>query len=116
MLLKLYIDLFMASSMASYLELNTGEFSLGETLTAVMNQAMIPSREREVQVILDSPADPSSMHLSGDGLRLQQVLADFLMNALLFTPARQGSSITLRVTARKEPIGTKMHIVHLEFR
>lgn len=98
------------------MELNTNDFNLSETLTAVMNQAMIPSREREIQVILDLPPDLLSMYLSGDRLRLQQVLADFLINALLFTPARQGSSITLRVIPRKERIGTKMHIVHLEFR
>ncbi|XP_031371967.1 phytochrome C [Punica granatum] len=113
---KIVSDTDIESIEESYLELNMCEFSLSETLKAVMNQAMIPSREREVEVVLDSPAELSRMHLSGDRLRLQQVLADFLAIALLFTPAREGSSVTLRIIPRKERIGTKMHIVHLEFR
>lgn len=98
------------------MELNSTEFNLGEALEVVINQVMILSRERQIQVIHDSPAEVSSMHLYGDNLRLQQVLSDFLSNALHFTPAFEGSSIALRVTPRKERIGTKIHIVHLEFR
>ncbi|KAM3697006.1 hypothetical protein ACJW31_06G080300 [Castanea mollissima] len=99
-----------------YMEMSSGEFNLGEALEAVINQVMILSQERQVQVIRDSPAEASSMNLYGDNLRLQQVLSDFLTNALLFTPAFEGSSIAFRVIPRKERIGMKMHIVHLEFR
>ncbi|KAF8410860.1 hypothetical protein HHK36_003397 [Tetracentron sinense] len=99
-----------------YLELNTVEFNLGVTLEAVIMQVMILSRERQVQVIHDSPAEVSSMYMYGDNLRLQQVLSNFLTNALLFTPAFGGSSVVLRVISRKERIGTGMHLVHLEFR
>lgn len=97
------------------MDLSSSEFNLGEALDVVMNQVMILSRERKVEVIHDSPAELSSMHLYGDNLRLQQVLSDFLNNALHFTPAFGGSSIMLRVIPRKERIGTKIHIVHLEF-
>ncbi|XP_075668454.1 phytochrome C [Castanea sativa] len=99
-----------------YMEMSSGEFNLGEALEAVINQVMILSQERQVQVIRDSLAEASSMNLYGDNLRLQQVLSDFLTNALLFTPAFEGSSIAFRVIPRKEHIGMKMHIVHLEFR
>lgn len=98
------------------MELNSGEFNLGEVLEVVISQAMILSRERRVEIIYDSPAEVSSMLLYGDNLRLQQVLSDFLTNALLFTPAFEGSSVALRVIPRRECIGTKVHIVHLEFR
>ena len=100
----------------SYMEMSSGEFNLGEALEVVINQVMILSQERQVQVIHDSPAEVSSMNLYGDNLRLQQVLSDFLTNALHFTPAFEGSSVAFRVIPRKERIGMKMHIVHLEFR
>lgn len=98
------------------MELKSVEFNLGETLEVVIKQAMTLSQERQVEIIRDLPSTLSSMHLYGDNLRLQQVLSDFLTNALLFTPAFEGSSIAFRVIPRKERIGTKMHIVHLEFR
>ncbi|KAH7843513.1 hypothetical protein Vadar_017511 [Vaccinium darrowii] len=100
----------------SYMQMNSSEFNLGEVLQVVINQAMILSRERLVQVIYDLPADVSSMLLYGDNLRLQQVLSDFLTNALFFTPAFEGSSVLLKIIPRKKSIGTKIHVVHLEFR
>ncbi|KAK3033991.1 hypothetical protein RJ639_033276, partial [Escallonia herrerae] len=93
-----------------YMEVNSAEFNLGESLEVVINQ------ERQVLVINESPAEVSSMYLYGDNLRLQQVLSDFLTNALLFTPAFEGSSVLLRLTPRKRSIGTKIRIVHLEIR
>lgn len=103
-------------SIFSYMQTNSSEFNLGEALQVVKNQAMILSRERLVQVIYDSPADVSSMLLYGDNLRLQQVLSDFLTNALSFTPAFEESSVLLKIIPRKKRIGTKIHVVHLEFR
>ncbi|KAH9745320.1 Phytochrome C [Citrus sinensis] len=99
-----------------YMVLKSGEFNLGEALDAVMTQVMIPSREHQVQIIRDLPAEVSTMNLHGDKLRLQQVLSDFLTNALIFTPAFEGSSIAFRVIPQKERIGKNIHIVHLEFR
>ncbi|GAY64455.1 hypothetical protein CUMW_233760 [Citrus unshiu] len=99
-----------------YMVLKSGEFNLGEALDAVMTQVMIPSREHQVQIIHDLPAEVSTMNLHGDKLRLQQVLSDFLTNALIFTPAFEGSSIAFRVIPQKERIGKNIHIVHLEFR
>ncbi|KAF8409729.1 hypothetical protein HHK36_005808 [Tetracentron sinense] len=115
-LAKIVDDTNLESIEECYLEMNTVEFNLGETLEVVIVQVMILSRERQVQVIHDSPEKVSSMYLYGDNLRLQQVLSDFLTNALLFTPAFEGSSVVLRVIPRKERIGTGLHIVHLEFR
>lgn len=99
-----------------YMKLNFSEFILGETLEAVKKQVMTLSRERLVPVVCDSPAELSSMCLIGDNLRLQQVLSDFLTNAIVFTPAFEGSSVVLKLIPRKKRIGTKMHVVHLEFR
>ena len=104
------------SPTCSYMEMKSGEFNLAEALEAVMTQVMIPSKEHQVQLIRDLPDEVSSMNLYGDRLRLQQVLSDFLTNALIFTPAYEGSSIAFRVIPRKQRLGKKIHIVHLEFR
>lgn len=101
--------------MCSYMEMDSGEFNLGEALEAVLKQVMLMSQERQVQVIQDLPPEISSMYLFGDNLRLQQVLSDFLTNALLFTPVFEESSVSFRVIPRKERIGTKIHIIYLEF-
>ncbi|KAM1429640.1 hypothetical protein ACFX2I_045813 [Malus domestica] len=115
-LAKIVDDTDLESIEECYMELNSSEFNLGETVEVVIYQVMVLSQERQVKVIHDSPAEVSSMLLYGDNLRLQQILSDFLTNTLLFTPASEGLSIGLRVTPKKERIGMKMHIVHLEFR
>ncbi|XP_052178356.1 phytochrome C isoform X1 [Diospyros lotus] len=115
-LAKIVDDTDIESIEECYMEMNSTEFNLGETLQVVINQSMILSHERQVQIISDSPTEVSTMYLYGDNLRLQQVLSDFLTNALLFTPASEGSSILLKLIPRKERIGTKIHVVHLEFR
>lgn len=96
--------------------MNSAEFNLGEVLEVVINQVTILSQERQVQVTCDSPAEAASIYLYGDNSRLQQVLSDFLTNALRFTPAFEGSSVLFRLTPRKERIGTNVQIAHLEFR
>ncbi|KAF5482617.1 hypothetical protein F2P56_003173 [Juglans regia] len=115
-LAKVVDDTDIESIEECYMVMSSGEFNLGEALEAVINQVMILCRERQVQVIHDLPAEVSSMHLYGDNLRLQQVLSQFMTNALLFTPAFEGSLIAFRVNPKKERIGMKIHIVHLEFR
>lgn len=99
----------------SYLEQNTVEFNLGEALEAVIVQGMDLSRERQISLVHDSPAEISSMYLYGDNIRLQQVLVDFLINALQFSPRADGS-VVLCANPRKQNIGTGVQIVHLDVR
>ncbi|XWS75889.1 hypothetical protein CRYUN_Cryun01aG0130300 [Craigia yunnanensis] len=113
---KIVDDTNIESIEECYMEMNSREFNLGEALEAVLKQVMVMSQERQVEVIQDLPAEMSSMYLYGDNLRLQQVLSDFLTNALLFTPAFEELSVAFRVIPRKERIGMKIHIVYLEFR
>jgi len=112
---KILDDIDIESIEQCYLELNTIEFNLGEALEAAISQGMTLSRERHVSLVHDSPAEVSSMHLYGDNLRLQQVLADFLVTALQFSPLAEGT-VRLHVISRKQRIGTGVHVVHLEFR
>lgn len=95
--------------------MNGVEFNLGEVVEAVVSQGMSLSREQQVSLVIDSSADLSTMYLYGDNLRLQQVLADFLLNTLQFTSPASGS-VLLKVIPRKEHIGTAVQIAHLEFR
>lgn len=114
-LAKVLDDINLESIEECYHEMNTVEFNLGQALEAVITQGKILSRERQVQLMLDVPAETSSMYLYGDNLRLQQVLSDFLANVLHFTAPSEGSAV-LKVISRNELIGTGVHIIHLEFR
>lgn len=84
-------------------------------MEAAISQGMTLSRERKVSLVHDSPGEVSSINLYGDNLRLQQILADFLVIALQFSPPDEGT-VLLRVISRKQRIGTGVHVVHLEFR
>lgn len=108
--------LILLNSFFSYMDMNSVEFNLGEALKVIVNQVMTLSHGRQVEVMCDLPAEVSSMYLFGDTLRLQQVLSDVLATAILFTPAFEGSSVLFKVIPRKECIGTKVHVVHIEFR
>ncbi|KAG6484381.1 hypothetical protein ZIOFF_052896 [Zingiber officinale] len=68
-----------------YMELNSVEFNLGDAVDAVVSQGMILSRDRQLAVVQDWPAEAEG-------------------------------SIILKVIPRKERIGTRVHVVHLEFR
>lgn len=96
------------------LELNLGKFNLGKALDAVINQVMALSQENGVQIIQDSPPEIHSMLLYGDHLRLQQVLSDFLVNSVTFSPVFEGSTVTFTIIPRKEMFGQKVQVVHLE--
>nr|CDG41613.1 Phytochrome C [Rhazya stricta] len=115
-LAKIVDDTDIQSIEECYMDMNSGEFNLGEALKVVIYQVMTLSHERQVEVIFDSVAEVSSMYLFGDTMRLQQVLSDFLATAILFTPAFEGSSVLFKVAPRKECIGAKIHVVHIEFR
>ncbi|KAI7742029.1 hypothetical protein M8C21_029290 [Ambrosia artemisiifolia] len=99
-----------------YTEVKCAEFKLGECLDVVLNQVKSLSQERKVEVVFDAPEQVSSLSVFGDNLRVQQVLSDFLSNALFFTPEYEGSSITFRVSHKMEHIGAKIQVAHLEFR
>ncbi|XP_076886292.1 phytochrome C-like [Bidens hawaiensis] len=99
-----------------YTEMKCAEFKLGESLEVVMNQVAGLSRERKVEVVFDAPEQVLSLSVFGDNLRVQQVLSDFLSNALNFTPYFEGSSVIFRVTPKMERIGAKVQVAHIEFR
>ncbi|XP_076935037.1 phytochrome C-like [Bidens hawaiensis] len=97
-------------------EIKFAEFKLGESLEVVMNQVAGLRHERKVEVVFDAPEQVLSLSVFGDNLRVQQVLSDFLSNALSFTPYFEGSSVIFRVMHKMERIGAKVQVAHVEFR
>ena len=84
-------------------------------MDAVVSQGMITSREKGLQLIRETPWEIKDMCLFGDQVRLQQVLADFLLNAVRFTPSSEGW-VGIKVVPMKKRLGGGFHVVHLEFR
>jgi phytochrome B len=97
------------------LELETNEFELGTVMDAVVSQGMISSREKGLQLIRETPREIKTMSLFGDQFRLQQVLADFLLNAIRFTPSSEGW-VGIKVVPSKKRLGGGIHAMSLEFR
>ena len=107
--------LVLGSTFCRYLELETTEFVMGTVMDAVVSQGMITSREKGLQLIRETPREIKNMCLFGDQVRLQQVLADFLLNAVRFTPSSEGW-VGIKVVPTKKRLGGGVHVMHLEFR
>ncbi|KAL8130176.1 hypothetical protein V2J09_019331 [Rumex salicifolius] len=72
------------------LELEKSEFLLGSVINAVVSQVMILLRERDLQLIRDIPEEIKTLAVVGDQARIQQVLADFLLNMVRYAPSPDG--------------------------
>lgn len=97
------------------LELEKGEFLLGSVINAVVSQVMILLRERGLQLIRDIPEEIKILAVSGDQVRIQQVLADFLLNMVRYAPYPDGwVEIQVRPNMRQRLDG--IELVRLEFR
>nr|AHZ63839.1 phytochrome [Anthoceros punctatus] len=112
---KILDDMDLESIEDGYLELDTAEFVMGTVMDAVISQGMITSREKGLQLIRETPREIKNMCLFGDQVRLQQVLADFLLNAVRFTPSSEGW-VGIKVVPSRKRLGGGVHVMHLEFR
>ncbi|KAK9677456.1 hypothetical protein RND81_11G144200 [Saponaria officinalis] len=115
-LMKIVDDTDIPSIEEGYMETSSDVFNFMTVLDAVMSQVMLLSRESQVQVVHDFPSDLTAVCLCGDNVRLQQVLSDFLTIAVRFTPVFSGSVVKFAVNPRREHLGSKMQIFHVEFR
>nr|AHZ63977.1 phytochrome [Huperzia lucidula] len=112
---KVLNDIDLESIEDGYLELDTAEFVMSSVMDAVVSQGMITSREKGLQLIRETPKDMNTMYFFGDQVRLQQILADFLLNAVRFTPPSEGW-VAIKVVPSKKRLGTGVHVMHLEIR
>lgn len=99
----------------SLLELEKEEFLLGSVINAVVSQVMILLRERNLQLIRDIPEEIKSLAVYGDQVRIQQVLADFLLNMVRYAPSPEGW-VEIHVRPSLKHIADGFTLMHTEFR
>lgn len=97
------------------LELEKGEFLLGNVINAVVSQVMLLLRERNLQLIRDIPEEIKTLAVYGDQLRIQQVLADFLLNLVRYAPSPDGW-VEIHLCPRIKQISDGLTLLHAEFR
>lgn len=90
------------------------EFTLHDVLVASLSQVMTNSNAKGIQIVNDVAEQIVMETLYGDCLRLQQVLADFLLISINFTP--NGGQVVLAASLTKEQLGKSVHLVNLELR
>ncbi|KAL3814591.1 hypothetical protein ACJIZ3_015859 [Penstemon smallii] len=97
-----------------YLDLEMVEFKLHDVLIASISQVMMKSNGKGIMIVDDLPPNLSNETLYGDSLRLQQVLAAFLLISVTFTPS--GGQLGVAATLSKDSIGESVQLGRLEFR
>ena len=97
------------------MELEKAEFFLGSVINAVVSQVMILLREKNLQLIRDIPEEIKSLAVFGDQARIQQVLADFLLNMVRYAPTTEGW-VEIHVLPTLKTISDGLTVVHSEFR
>lgn len=90
------------------------EFTLHDVLVASISQVMLKSRGKGIQLVNNTSEEILEETLYGDNLRLQQVLADFLLISVNFTP--NGGLIAVAATLTKDQLAASVHLAHLELR
>lgn len=98
----------------SYLDLEMAEFTLHEVLVTSLSQVMTKSNGKSIRIVNDVAEQIVMETLYGDSLRLQQVLADFLLISINFTP--NGGQVVVAGSLTKEQLGKSVHLVKLELR
>lgn len=84
-------------------------------MNAVVSQVMILLRERGLQLIRDIPDEIKTLAVCGDQLRIQQVLADFLLNMVRHAPSPEGW-VEIHVHPSLKQTSGGITLVHNEFR
>ncbi|KAM3324050.1 phytochrome B isoform X1 [Capsicum chacoense] len=97
------------------LTLEIEDFFLGSVIDAVVSQVMLLLREKGVQLIRDIPEEIKTLIVHGDQVRIQQVLADFLLNMVQYAPSPDGW-IEIQLRPSIKPLSDGVTIAHIELR
>lgn len=89
-------------------------FTLHEVLVASISQVMIKSTGKGIRIVNETAEGFMTETLYGDSIRLQQVLADFLLVSVKFTP--NGDQLTVTANLTKDQLGQSVHLARLELR
>lgn len=76
---------------------------------------MLLLRERGLQLIRDIPEEVKALVFYGDQIRIQQVLADFLLNMVRCAPS-PGGWVEIQLRPSVKQVSEGMTIAHIEFR
>ncbi|KAB5544643.1 hypothetical protein DKX38_012755 [Salix brachista] len=114
-ILKVIRDIDLDSIENGLLELEKVEFLLGSVINAVVSQAMLLLRERNLQLLRDIPEEIKTLVVYGDQARIQQVLADFLLNMVRYAPSSAGW-VEIHVSPTLKQISDGHTLVHMEFK
>ncbi|GAB2283137.1 hypothetical protein Dimus_017667 [Dionaea muscipula] len=111
---KILDDSDLDSIIDGYLDLEMVEFTLQDVMAAAISQAMTKSRDKGIEILHNLSEDKLTGILYGDRLRLQQVIADFLLISVSFTPT--GGYVGITVGSSEDHLGESVRLAHLEFR
>ncbi|XP_031261474.1 phytochrome A [Pistacia vera] len=111
---KVLDDSDLDSIIDGYLDLEMVEFTLHEVLVASISQVMVKSTAKGIQIVNETAEGFMSETLYGDSIRLQQVLADFLLISVTFTS--NGGHLTVSANLTKDQLGQSVHLARLELR
>lgn len=85
-----------------------------EVLITAISQVMIKSNGKGIMIVDNLDPGLSNEMLYGDSLRLQQVLASFLLTSVTYTP--NGGQLGVAAKLTKDSIGETVQLGRLEFR
>ncbi|KAF5192282.1 Phytochrome [Thalictrum thalictroides] len=111
---KVLKDTDLERIMDGYVDLEMNEFTLQEVLITCISQVKIEGDRRSLQFTNNSSEDFLTETLYGDSLRLQQVLGDFMLVSVKFTP--KGGQIGISASLTRNRLGESVHLAHLELR
>ncbi|KAG6385279.1 hypothetical protein SASPL_154111 [Salvia splendens] len=96
-------------------QLKVEEFRLGDIVNAILSQAMILLREKDLHLIHDIPEQVKSLCVYGDQVKLQLALSDFLLCTVDYAPSPNGW-VEMDVSSELKVIQDGNEFVHLKFR
>ncbi|KAH0461030.1 hypothetical protein IEQ34_008605 [Dendrobium chrysotoxum] len=107
-------DLDLENIMDSCLELEMDEFTLKDVVVTAVSQVILPSKEKGISVVYDIPDNLISEYVYGDSLRLQQILADFLLVCVKHCSG--GGQVEISAGLTKDKLGESLQLINLEIR
>lgn len=90
------------------------EFVLQDVFVAAVSQVLITCQGKGIRVSCNLPERYMKQTVYGDGVRLQQILSDFLFVSVKFSPV--GGSVEISCSLTKNSIGENLHLIDLELR
>ncbi|KAL1567452.1 phytochrome E-like isoform X1 [Salvia divinorum] len=114
-ILSIIDNTYVGSFEESMIELKVEEFLLGDIVNAILSQAMILLREKDLHLIHDIPEQIKNLCVYGDQMKLQLALSDLLLCIVDYAPSPDGW-VEMEVSSGLKVIQDGNEYVHLKFR